>query len=109
LLLPYDKLFIIGTESQLAAAREGIEKRPEEELAPISDNFGLAPLLLLESDKFINKPIRDCGLREAINGLIIGIERSGERILSPDSAMNLLAGDLLWLVGNKALIKKLRS
>lgn len=109
LLLPNDKIFLIGNENQLAAAREVIEKRPTEELPPISDNFGLTSLLLTEHDKFINKPIRECGIREAINGLIIGIERNGERILSPDSSMSLLSGDLLWLVGDKTLIKKLRS
>ena len=71
--------------------------------------FGLASLVLTNQDQFINKPIRECGLREAVNGLIVGIEREGQRYLSPDSSMKLMPGDLIWLVGDKDLIKGLRS
>lgn len=109
LLLPSDKLFIIGTEEQLVAAREVIEKKPTEDLSSASGNFGLASLVLTPEDQCINKPIRECGLREAVNGLIVGIEREGQRYLSPDSSMKLIPGDLVWLVGDKGLIKGLRS
>lgn len=109
LLLPSDKLFIIGTEEQLLAVKEVIEKKTSVESPSISGNFGLASLVLAPHDHCINKPIRDCGLREAVNGLIVGIERDGQRYLSPDSSMILIPGDLVWLVGDKTLIKKLRS
>jgi len=57
----------------------------------------------------VNRPIRECGIREAVNGLIVGIEREGQRHLSPDSSMKLMVGDLIWLVGDRGLIKGLRS
>lgn len=109
LLLPGDKLFVIGTEEQLVAAREVIEKKPSEDLPTTNGNFGLASLVLTAQDQFINKPIRECGLREAVNGLIVGLEREGQRYLSPDSSMKLVPGDLVWLVGDRSLIKGLRS
>ena len=80
--------------------------RPEETLEP-SDNFGLHSVLLHEKSKFAGSTIRGCGLREAINGLIVGIEREGKRVLNPDSSFVLLPGDLVWLVGENEKIKTL--
>lgn len=107
-LLPGDRLFLIGTEEQLLAAKDIIERKPAEELSANDENFGLASLLVTENDSFIHKPIRECGLREAVNGLIVGLEREGQRYLSPDSSMTLMPGDLVWLVGDNGLIKRLR-
>lgn len=108
-LLPGDKLFLIGADEPLAKARALIEKTPEEDLAPLSEAFGLTSLKLLPTDTFVNKSIRDCGLRESVNGLIVGLERDGRRYLSPDSSMELLAKDLIWIVGDRELIQTLRS
>jgi K+/H+ antiporter YhaU regulatory subunit KhtT len=30
----------------------------------------------------------------------VGIERSGERLLNPESSVTLQSGDVLWIVGN---------
>jgi len=109
LLLPGDKLFVIGTDEQLSAVREEIEKVSMQDLPALEDNFGLASLVLHDENRFVNRPIRDCGLREAVDGLIVGIERNGVRILSPDSATHLLPGDLIWIVGDKRLIRDLRN
>ncbi len=109
LLLPGDRLFVIGTDEQLLAARNFIETKPSQEMSVENGNFGLDPLLLTSTSQFIGKTIRECGLREAVNGLIVGIERDGERYLSPDSTMTLKPGDLVWLVGDKTLISGLRD
>ncbi len=108
ILLPGDRLYVIGTEEQLLAAREVIERASSSELASIEDNFGLLSLILTNDNPFVHKSIRDCGLREAVDGLIVGIERGGERILSPDSAIQLRPDDLIWIVGDKRLIKGLQ-
>lgn len=108
LLLPADKLFLIGVDDALVNVREVIEAQAKEEIPPLSDSYGLISLKLLSTDSFVNKTIRECGIREAVNGLIVGIERNGERYLSPDSSMELRPKDLVWIVGNKDLIKSLR-
>lgn len=106
LLLPFDKIYLVGTDEQLSAVQPVIEQTSVTEVVPIH-NFGLAPLTLTEKSAFINKSIRECGLRETVNGLIVGIEREGRRYLSPDSSMELMPGDLVWLVGDRRVIKTL--
>lgn len=109
LLLPGDRLFLIGTDDQLEGAREVIEPRPVALPASVPASFGLTSLVLKETDRFVDKPIRECGLREAVDGLIVGIERSGKRMLNPDSSIKLHAGDLVWIVGDQRKIRALRE
>lgn len=108
LLLPYDKLCLIGTEDQLQQAREAIEVKIADNDASSIDHYGLTSLTLTENDSLVNKTIRNSGLREMANGLIVGIERDGMRILSPEPNMELKADDLVWIVGDLSKIKKFR-
>jgi CPA2 family monovalent cation:H+ antiporter-2 len=107
-LFPGDRLYLIGTESQLESARPILEGGGGQ---PVhwegSDAFGLESVVLHSGSPYVGKPIRECGIRESINGLIVGIERRGERILNPDSSLALESGDLVWLVGDKAKIRAL--
>ncbi|MDR2115471.1 MAG: cation:proton antiporter [Planctomycetaceae bacterium] len=108
LLLPFDKIYLIGTDEQLAAAQKVIETKMVSELEFDEESFGLVSLVLSGEHPFVSKRIRDCGLREAVNGLIVGIERNGMRYLNPEPDMLLLSEDVLWLVGDKGRIKKLQ-
>jgi CPA2 family monovalent cation:H+ antiporter-2 len=107
-LLPYDRLFLIGTDEQISAVRPVMETDTDEAPAELPDSFGLEPVTLPPGSPFAGKTIRDAGIREKVHGLIVGIERDGQRILNPDSALDLRAGDLVWLVGDKARIRELR-
>lgn len=109
LLLPYDKICLIGTDEQLEKAKKVIEVKPEETTSTNIDAYGLTSITLKDSDPFIDKPIRSSGIREIANGLIVGVERNGKRILSPEPNMELKVDDLIWIVGDLAQIKSLRK
>ncbi len=109
LILPFDKLFLIGDEEQLAGAQALIETK-DKLTSQNSEVYGLNSLMILDHSPFVNKSIRECGIRNELNALIVGIEREGRRILSPDASMVLQNGDLLWIVGDTqkiAMAKKL--
>lgn len=107
LLMPYDKLFLIGNDSELDAAKKLIEEAVHQKDDEIKQNYGLESFTLSSHSPFIEKSIRECGLREKINGLIVGIERDGNRFLNPDSGMVLKAGDLLWVVADSKKVKSI--
>jgi monovalent cation:H+ antiporter-2, CPA2 family len=109
LLLPYDRVFVIGTEEQLIALKSYLEVQITQPAQSETAAFGLDSILLRSSSDYINKPIRDCGLREKVEGLIVGIERDGQRILNPDSGLSLKENDLLWVVGNLTKLKQLKT
>lgn len=109
ILFPEDKLYFIGTDEQLSILRAVVEKDSPDENFDETDSYGLEPLIIDDHSPFIGKSIRECGIREAVQGLIVGIERNGERILNPDSALSIKARDLVWIVGNQSLVRNLQN
>lgn len=108
-LMPYDIVSVIGSDQQILAFKKFItvdELSATETTMPDSE-FSLEQHQLTEASPYLNKSIRDCGLRESTQGLVVGIERNSERILNPDSSLILQEGDLLWIVGDRSKILKL--
>ena len=103
-IFPGDKLFIICTDAQeikmnavLRPDKRQLEKQQEVEME--LDKF------TLNSDSpFIHHTIRESGIRAATNGLVVGVERNGERLLNPASDFVFEQGDVVWIVGEKKLI-----
>ena len=106
-LLPRDRLYLIGTYEQLVVAQAEIEYCPETELAFDDDQFGMMPLRLHNDHFLVGKAIRDCGIRESVNGLVVGVEREGKRFLNPDPNMVIESDDVIWIVGEKQLLANL--
>ncbi len=110
LLMPFDKVFLIGTDTELTEAKRVIEAEGILAEAPDHASYGLESFTLSKHSTYIEKTIRECGLREKIEGLIVGLERDGKRFLNPDSGMILKAGDLLWVVADiKRVNQNLKS
>ncbi len=104
-LMPADRIFVIGTDEQLEKFRDFIHPTEAKANGGVeTDAFALEQLHLQVGSPYIDKNIRLSGLREATDGLVVGIERQGQRILNPDSSLVLQAGDVLWIVGNRSKI-----
>jgi CPA2 family monovalent cation:H+ antiporter-2 len=105
---PGDKLFVIGTDEQLEQFSKHIEpvngKTPE---ATSPHEVVLKKIIIKQGSPFAGKTIRESGIREKTNGLVVGIERKGRRLLNPDSTTIFEDGDNVWIVGDKYLIATL--
>ncbi|OAB28916.1 transporter, CPA2 family [Flavobacterium fryxellicola] len=102
-LFPGDEICIIGTDKQVKEFKSYLHQN-EIEIPEISETDIILKQLELKGDEFIGATIRDSQLREKTNALIVGIERSGRRILNPESNMILEKNDILWVVGSKKLL-----
>ena len=71
---------------------------------PDGEKAGLDIARELKNEAFIGKSIRQSQLREKTSGLIVGIEKKGNRILNPESNIILEKNDILWIVGDKKLL-----
>lgn len=108
MLMPLDHIFVIGTDEQLLKFKKFLDfEKAAEEAIPVSRDYSLEQYVVSDKSQFIGKSIRTSGLREATKGIVVGIERAGKRILNPDSALTIEPGDLLWIVGDRKLIKGL--
>lgn len=109
-LLPFDNVGIIGTDEQMQQfkpvfdATEALDANETD----ISDII-VQKLVVDEHNKLKGLTVRDSGIRERTNGLIIGIERNKERILNPNSNTVFEWGDIVWIVGERKKIQKLNE
>jgi CPA2 family monovalent cation:H+ antiporter-2 len=103
-LFPGDEICVIGTDNQVKEFKSYLHQNEIEIPEKVTDTDIILKQLELKEEEFIGKNIRDSQLREKTNGLIVGIERSGKRILNPESSMILEKNDILWVVGSKKLL-----
>jgi CPA2 family monovalent cation:H+ antiporter-2 len=109
ILMPHDKVFVIATDSQLDFLANRLKGSTLAESTTAHVHYGLSDLVLTDESQFVGKTIRESGLREATDGLVVGIERGEKRMLNPDSLTVLEPRDRLWIVGNTSLIRELVS
>lgn len=108
ILLPFDRVGFIASDEQLQAFKpifDAVENGQEEEVDV--DEIALKKIVVDEYTKLQGQNIRNSGLREKTNGLVIGIERDDKRILNPDSAFVFEWGDIVWIVGERKKIRQL--
>ena len=68
-------------------------------------NVSLHRFSIDDHSVLVGQNIRESGIREQSQGLVVGIERNGERILNPESDTTFEVNDKVWIVGNEKLIR----
>lgn len=108
-LFPHDKVMVIGTDDQLAAVKELFEGSTDEQMESSfpREDMTLQKVVINSSSPVYGQSIRNSGIREATQGLVVGIERHGQRILNPDSNLVFENGDIVWIVGNQKKVPDL--
>lgn len=106
-IYPFDELSIIGTDEQLAIIKDIITPKNHIEFVVDNSNVSLQALTITEDSLFIGQTIRDSGIKTKVKGLVVGIERDGERHLNPESTWILQENDIVWLAGDTGKINKL--
>ena len=108
-LYPHDKVLIIGSDDQLATIKPLFEAQGElhEEHDFPKNEMTLQKVVINSQSPIYKQSIRDSGIREKSQGLVVGIERKGIRILNPDSNLVFENEDIVWIVGNHKKIPEL--
>jgi CPA2 family monovalent cation:H+ antiporter-2 len=107
-LYPFDKITVIGTDEQIFNFKNTIETANSAQVFNHAEgDVTLTQLTVHPGFIYLGKSIRESNFRKCINGMIVGIERNGERILNPDSSMKFELNDTLWIVGDNKLVKAL--
>lgn len=99
-VFPGDVLYVIGTDEQISYFENYLITNQVPKSAS-RDSEIILKHFELHNPQLVGKTIRDSQLRERTNGMVVGMERNGERIINPDSGTVLQDGDVLWIVGDK--------
>ncbi|HQA74577.1 cation:proton antiporter, partial [Flavobacterium sp.] len=106
-IFPADEIGVIGTDNQVKELKIFLDQNEAEEKPDYKEPDIVLRQINLKNQSYIGKSIRESNLREKTSGLVVGIERNGNRFLNPESTLILLDGDILWIVGNKKLLNEL--
>ena len=103
-IFPGDKLYIICTDGQekriaalLRADKKTLKNTSDVEMR--LERYSIKP-----DSAYIGKSIRDSGIRTIVHGIVVGVERNGQRFLNPESNWIFEQGDVVWIVGEKKLV-----
>ena len=106
-IFPGDEICVIGSDTQVKKFQKYLNQNEVETNEDTTETDIILQHLELKNEGFIGKSIRESQIREKTNGLVVGIERDGRRMLNPESHLILEKDDILWVVGDKKLMTAL--
>jgi len=102
-----DFIGIIGTDEQMQVFRNFLDSGEKQAFsAQDTDDLVIEKIIIGAGNRLKGQTIRNSGIRENSKGLVIGIERNDKRILNPSSDTVFEWGDIVWIAGDRKLIKK---
>lgn len=107
MVFPGDRLQAIGSDDQLTALssamnREIREKDPEIEKREMK----LRQVIINADGTFAGKTMKESGIRDKFNCMVIGIEEGKENLSPVDPSRKLEKDDIIWIVGEEEDIKR---
>lgn len=109
-ILPFDHVGIIATDEQLQSFMPVFDTKEQTADIDVSiEDIALQKIVIDEHTDLRGRSLRDSGIREQLNGLVVGIERDGQRILNPDASTVFKWDDVVWVVGERKLSQYLRE
>lgn len=108
-LMPHDHVGVFGTDEVIEAFKSEFltEERPIYPDLDL-DNIVVEKHFIDPDSNLIGVAIRSSNIRERSGGIVVAIERGGNRILSPSADLVFEADDLIWIVGEKHKLQVLK-
>jgi Kef-type K+ transport system membrane component KefB/Trk K+ transport system NAD-binding subunit len=108
MLLPGDRLVLLGSHESLMQAGELLMPRPEGEGGP-GTGFQIGEVGFPDASGWVGRTLAALDLRHRIGLSVIGIRRGEQRIVSPPPDTVLQAGDILVVLGRPGAIDACRT
>lgn len=98
-LFPGDEISVIGTDAQITEFTQYLTQNEIEAAKTGDESEVILRQLEVSDENFAQKSIGK--FRSETNGMVVGIERNGKRLLNPESHLVLEKNDIIWIVGDK--------
>jgi len=108
MLYPGDRLQVIGSDDQLTAFNNAITTELFEEDPDIEKRETLLQRIVIGKGCSLDgKTMSENRIRESYNCMVVGIEEGKKNLSTVSTSYRLKAGDIIWVVGEKAGISAL--
>lgn len=110
IIFPCDKIQAIGSDDQLTAfgsalVREVRQKDPDIEKREMK----LRQVVIREGGAFAGKTMKESGIRDKFNCMVVGIEEGKENLSPVAPSRIIMAGDIVWIVGEEEYIMRFNA
>ena len=107
-IFPGDRIQAIGDDEQLHAFGDGLRRELVPEDTEIEKReMKLRQIILRESSPFIGKSLRESGIRDQYNCMVVGVEEGQKNLTLINPKRKFEPGDTLWVVGEQLAIDEL--
>ncbi len=109
-LFPFDRIQVIGSDAQLAALRNALEKEVRHEDYEVEKReMKLRQLIIGQGSPFIGQTLEESGLRSQYGCMVVGLEEGKENLSPFKPSRRFQEGDIIWLVGEEDDLNRLFS
>ena len=110
IVFPGDKLQVIGSDSQLAAAHAALAVDIEPDDPDIEKReMRLSQIIIDKHSPFVGKTLPETGLRSEFNCMVVGREEGKENLSMVGTTYKMRLGDILWIVGEDEALRRLQD
>lgn len=110
-LYPFDKLVVVGTDTELESFLQYTEERYLQNQSALENEqikeVSMEQFVINHDSNLVKRSIRESGIRDNAACLVIGIERGTSSIMNPSPDTILENGDIVWIVGERDKMIKL--
>ena len=104
ILMPQDKLTMIGNEERLAAFRNVVEVEPEMLVHDYSDHeINIYRYEVVAHGPLCGNDLMHADFQKKYNAMVIAIERGGNYLLNPPAQTIFAADDVVWFVSPEVI------
>lgn len=109
-VFPGDVIQVIGSDEQLTAFKSTLNSETYDEDHKIEEReMKLRQITVTGKCKFIGKTLKESGIRDQYNCMVVGIEEGKENLSAIDPLRKFESGDIIWIVGEKADLERLTN
>ena len=110
ILFPGDKLQAIGDDEQLTLFSHAMKTELQPEDTDIEKReMKLRCFTVSKSSPFIGKTLRDSGIRDKYNCMVVGVDEGQKNLTLITPSRCLQAGDVLWVVGEQGDLDRITT
>lgn len=108
ILFPGDKIQAIGNDEQLQAFGNALRHNTAEADPEIEQReMKLSQLVLREGSPLIGLTLRESGIRNKFNCMVVGVDEGQENLTLIDPSRPFMQGDIIWVVGEQSSLDAL--
>lgn len=107
-IFPGDRIQVIGNDEQLRVFGDALKGELVPEDSDIEKReMKLKKLKIRSQSRFIGKTLKESGIRDQYNCMVVGVEEGQENLTMIDPNRRFEEGDVIWVVGEQDSLQQL--